>query len=498
MLEFHQISKSFSGVEVLHQISFSVESGKIIALVGENGAGKSTLMKILCGILPEHEGQIFYNGQEIRPRNPRDAEQLGIAIIHQELNLVPDLTIAENIFLGKEPLQRFGRVDFTKLYTASDKVLQEFSFPYSPKMKVRNLTVGWKQMVEIARAFQVRAQILIMDEPTSALSEHEIQTMFEKMHFLKNKGKTIIFISHRLREVYDIADEIVILRDGKYVGKFLKTDISREQLINLMIGHELTAKTKSKENIDASEEILSVKKLTVHLPQDMDLAGIDFSLRRGEILGIAGLLGAGRTELFKFLYGELKAPFSGKIKYLGKTLVPHSTNKSIDQRIVYLSEDRQGEGIFPHHHLQFNGTLTYLEKLSRFGFVQESHERATINSKFDELRVKRRTLRQPIMTLSGGNQQKVLLSRILLVNPLLLLLDEPTRGIDVGAKEEIYQLIEQLSRQGAAIMVTSSEIPELLRMAQRILVLSNGQQTALLDARNTNPAEILQHAFKRM
>jgi ribose transport system ATP-binding protein len=498
MLEFHQISKSFAGVEVLHQISFSVESGKIIALVGENGAGKSTLMKILGGIFTDHQGKIYFNDQEIRPRHPKDAERLGIAIIHQELNLIPDLTIAENIFLGKEPLRRFGRIDFTKLYKAADNVLQEFNFPYSPKMKVRNLTVGWKQMVEIARAFRVRAQILIMDEPTSALSEQEIQIMFEKMRFLKNQEKTIIFISHRLREVYEIADEIVILRDGKYIGKFLKTDISREQLINQMIGHELTAKMEGAENVDDREEILSVKDLTMTLPQGMELAGINFSLRRGEIFGMAGLLGSGRTELLKFLYGELKAPFSGEIKYLGKTLVPHSTSKSIAQRIVYLSEDRQGEGIFPDHHLQFNGTLSYLEKLSRFGFVQESRERTTINSKFDELRVKRRNLRQSIMTLSGGNQQKVLLSRILLVNPLILLLDEPTRGIDVGAKEEIYQLIERLSRQGAAILVTSSEIPELLRMAQRILVLSNGQQTALLDARKTNPAEILQYAFKRM
>ncbi|OGB66074.1 MAG: hypothetical protein A2Y94_12395 [Caldithrix sp. RBG_13_44_9] len=498
MLEFHQITKSFSGVEVLHQISFSVKSGKIIALVGENGAGKSTLMKILCGIFPDHDGQIFYNGQEIRPRNPREAEHLGIAMIHQELNLVPDLTIGENIFLGKEPLQPLGRVDFNRLYADSDQILQEFQFPYSPKIKVRNLTVGWKQMVEIAKALQVQARILIMDEPTSALSEHEIQTMFEKMRYLKNQGKTIIFISHRLREVYDISDEIVILRDGRYVGKYLKPEISREQLINLMIGHELSSRISDEQNDTDSAEIFSVKDLTVRLTQGMELAGIDFTICRGEILGIAGLLGAGRTELLKFLFGEMKTSYKGKITFSGKSWVPHSARESIRQRMVYLSEDRQTEGIFPHHHIQFNGTLTYLENLSRFGFVQESRERAIIDTKFDELRVKRRTLRQPILTLSGGNQQKVLLSRILLVNPLLLLLDEPTRGIDVGAKEEIYQLIERLSQQGAAIIVTSSEIPELLRMAQRILVLSNGQQTALLTARQTSPPEILQYAFKRI
>lgn len=498
MLEFHHISKSFSGVEVLHQITFSIEQGKIIALVGENGAGKSTLMKILAGIYPDYEGRIVFEGQEIHPHNPREAQRLGIAMIHQELNLIPDLTVAENIFLGKEPVQSFGMVNFSQLYHDADKVLQEFKFPYSPRLKVRHLTVGWRQMVEIARTFQVKARLIIMDEPTSALSEQEIPILFEKMLYLKNQGKTIIFISHRLREAYTIADEIVVLRDGNFIGKYAKTDISREQLINLMIGHHISSERSIHYQPIREKETLAVKNLTVLEKNGLALKGLHFTLHEGEILGIAGLLGSGRTELLKFLYGELKAKFSGEIIYSEQNFSPHSANDSIRKRLVYLSEDRQGEGIFPHHHLQFNGTISYLNKLSVAGFIKESNEKALITSRFDELQVKRRTIKQPILTLSGGNQQKVLLARILLIQPSLLLLDEPTRGIDVGAKEEIYQLIAKLSQQGVTIIMSSSEIPELLRTTHRILVLSNGEQMALLETQRTNSQEILKYAFSRV
>lgn len=498
MLEFHYISKSFSGVEVLHQITFSIEQGKIIALMGENGAGKSTLMKILAGIYPDYEGQIVFDGREIHPHNPREAEKLGIAIIHQELNLIPDLSIGENIFLGKEPLQRFGLVNFSHLYQSADKVLQEFKFPYSPRLKVRHLTVGWRQMVEIARVFQVNARLVIMDEPTSALSDQEIPLLFDKIEYLKKQGKTIIFISHRLREAYAIADEIVILRDGYFVGKYAKTDISRDQLISLMIGHHISSEHEMHYESIREEKILEVKNLTVVEKNGLLLKGINFTLRKGEILGIAGLLGSGRTELLKFLYGELKVKFNGEIIYLGQKFSPHSANDSIGKGLVYLSEDRQGEGIFPHHHLQFNGTISHLDKLSVAGFIKESDEKSLITSQFDELQVKRQTIKQPILTLSGGNQQKVLLARILLRQPLLLLLDEPTRGIDVGAKEEIYQLIAKLSMQGVTIIMSSSEIPELLWITQRILVLSNGEQSALLETQHTNSQEILKYAFTRI
>ncbi|MBN2364896.1 MAG: sugar ABC transporter ATP-binding protein, partial [Calditrichaeota bacterium] len=491
MLKFKNIRKAFSGVEVLHNISFSLHSGKIIALVGENGAGKSTLMKILCGILPDYEGQVLLNRQEIRPRHPREAERLGISMIHQELNLVSDLSVGENIFLGKEPLTNFKIIDFKKLFNRADAILQEFNFPFSSRIKVRNIPIGWQQMVEIARTLWINTRILVMDEPTSALSEHEIELLFDKMKMLKSMDKTIIFITHRLSEVFEIADEITVLRDGNYVGKFNKNEITREYLISKMIGHhlpgDLTARFKSKER----KEVLSLSGVRVKRNRNIVLDNIEFKLHRGEILGIAGLLGSGRTELLKFLYGELKGQISGHIAFQNINWIPESAMKSIKNGIVFLSENRKEEGIFPHHSVLFNTSIAKLKDLSQTGFVMESREKELTEQQLNSLKTKRHSLTQKIPTLSGGNQQKVLIARDLLLNPILFLLDEPTRGIDVGAKEEIYQLIGQLSQQGASILVTSSEIPELMRISHRILVLSRGDQTAILETSGTNPREIL-------
>ncbi|GAB4369218.1 MAG: ribose ABC transporter ATP-binding protein RbsA [Calditrichia bacterium] len=497
MLEFQNISKSFSGVEVLHQVSFSVDEGIILALVGENGAGKSTLMKILSGIITDYEGTILINKKPVRLKNPREAEKAGVSIIHQELNLVPHLSVGENIFLGKEPVGRLGKVDFKKIYRESDELLKEFDFPYSSRLKIRNLAVGWQQMVEIAKALRVNASIIIMDEPTSALSAHEISVLFDKMRKLKSLGKTVIFISHRLKEVLDIADEIAILRDGYFVGKYPRNEISREQLISLMIGHEISEEIIPNESV-RDEEILALKNLEVIRKDSPVLSEINFSLKKGEVLGIAGLLGAGRTELLKFLYGEFPGRYRGSIRFRGEPYVPRSATDSISNKIVYLSEDRKTEGIFPDAGLQFNSSISVLPWFSRLGVVNARREREAVIEKFRELNVRMKSLNQKIPTLSGGNQQKVLLSRVLLLHPVLLLLDEPTRGIDVGAKEEIYDLVHKLSQQGAAILVTSSEIPELIRMAHRILVLSRGKQTAILNASETNPQEILHHAFKQV
>jgi len=496
MLEFKNIRKSFSGVEVLHGVSFSVDRGKIVALVGENGAGKSTLMKILAGIIPEYSGTVRIGNQLAHFKNPRDAERAGVSIIHQELNLVPDLSIGENIFLGKEPVKSFGRLDFRKLYRESDRVLKEFDFPFSSKTKLKNLTIGWQQMVEIAKALRLDSQIIIMDEPTSALSENEISRLFEKMQLLKSRGKTILFITHRLKEVFEVADEIAVLRDGLFLGKYPINEITREELINLMIGREIPDRTTSFEN-EAKAELLRVVNLEASREEAKFLSQVNFSLRKGEILGVAGLLGAGRTELLKFLYGELKARYSGKILFGNVEYQPRSASDSISHKIVYLPEDRKTEAIFPDASLRFNSSISALPRISKFGFVKTEQEKNAVNEQFQDLKVVMKSVNQKIPTLSGGNQQKVLLSRVLLLQPRLLLLDEPTRGIDVGSKAEIYSLIARLASRGAGVIITSSEIPELLRVCHRILVLSQGKQTALLNVPETNPREILSYAFKQ-
>ncbi len=494
MLEFKNISKQFSTVKVLHDISFSIDKGKLIALMGENGAGKSTLMKILCGVYPDFQGEVILKNNQVQFKNPRDAEHAGIAMIHQELNLIPDLSIAENIFLGKEPINSMGVIDSKTMLSKSDEILKEFDFPYSSRIKIKNIPVGWQQMVEIAKALQINAEIIVMDEPTSALSESEINILFEKINLLKEMGKTIIYISHRMKEIFTLADEVVVLRDGRFVGQELIDNVTNEKLIQMMIGHEIQDNSvEITKKYD--KEILHIDNLNVIANNKSLLSDINFTLKKGEILGVAGLLGAGRTELLKYLFGELKGEAKGNVKYITNDYRPKSASDSIRMGIMYLSEDRKREGNFHDLSLVFNSSISILDRLSKFGFVNNQTEKKEVIQRFEKLNVKKSSILQKMNTLSGGNQQKVLLSRVLSTEPVLLMLDEPTRGIDVGAKEEIYNLINELSSAGMTIIVTSSEIPELMQVCHRVLVLSQGKQTALLKVEDTNPQEILHYAF---
>ncbi|VAX15749.1 Ribose ABC transport system, ATP-binding protein RbsA (TC 3.A.1.2.1) [hydrothermal vent metagenome] len=494
LLEFQQISKSFSGVEVLHNVSFQLEKGKVIALIGENGAGKSTLMKILCGILNDYQGKILLNGNEIKFNNPREAENAGISIIHQELNLVNDLNVAENIYLGHEPINRIGFIDFNRMYIETKSLLAEFDFPFSVKTKVRDLPIGWQQMVEIAKALRLKAEIIVMDEPTSALSESEIQFLFKQIVLLKESGKTIVYISHRMKEIFEIADEVTVLRDGRYIGKYSVAEVDQNFLVKKMVGKEIKADS-DKKRVVKDERLLHLRSVSVHEGNKKLLSDISFELKRGEVIGIAGLLGAGRTELLKFLYGAYDQKYTGEMEFKNMEFIPSSPSRSIQNRIVYLSEDRKSEGIFPELSNLKNSSISILPSLSDHGFIKNKAEIDTVTSMTKELNVRMESIHQHISHLSGGNQQKVLLSRVLLINPDLLLLDEPTRGIDVGAKQEIYDLIEKLKKEGLGILFTSSEIPELLLVSDRILVLSEGGQTALLDADKTDSREILKYAF---
>ncbi len=494
MLTFRNIRKSFSGVEVLHGVSFSVEPGKVVALVGENGAGKSTLMKILSGAITDYQGEIILNGCSCRFTSPRDAEAAGISTIYQELNLIPDLSVAENIFLGKEPLRWGGIIDFPELRRKAREILREFNFPFPVTIKLRHLPVGWQQMVEIARAVHRDASIFIMDEPTSALSEKEIRFLFEKIHYLKSLGKTVIYITHRMKEVFEIAEEVVVLRDGQLVGQFPIQRINPRWLVHLMVGKEVKEVSLLPPRAEEPAR-LAVRKLSFRVEERPVLQNLTFEVKPGEVLGIAGLLGAGRTELLKFLYGELSGAAEGEVFLEGRLYRPRSANRSLRRKIVYLSEDRKREGIFPDLSVLFNSTISSLPKFSGKLFIGKKSEQQAVLAMLQELKVRFHSLSQKIVTLSGGNQQKVLIGRILLLQPRLLLLDEPTRGVDVQAKQEIYQIIRELARDGMSILMTSSEIPELFQVCHRILVLARGRAVKILSTSQTNPQEILNYAF---
>ncbi|MCF8242321.1 MAG: sugar ABC transporter ATP-binding protein [Melioribacteraceae bacterium] len=493
MLSFSEISKSYSGNEVLHDVSFDIDYGEITALVGENGAGKSTLMKVLSGVIKEYTGKIIV-GNEVREFNsPREAELAGISIIHQELNLIEDLTIAENIFLGREPVTKFGLLDFEKLYEDADEILRGFEFPFSSKTKVSDLNVGWQQIVEIARVFSIDSRIIIMDEPTSALTESEIRILFEKIKILKNQGKAIIFISHRLEEVFELADEIVVLSNGCFVGKFKNEQIIKSELISKMIGKKHYETQRTINDIE-NEILLNVDGVDVYNKKKI-ISGVNFKLKKGEILGLAGLLGSGKSEFLKFLYGKKSYLFTGTIELKGKKIIPKYPHCSIDENVYYISKDRKRDGILTGMNITENSTISVLQNYVKYGCLNKKMERQEVNAEAEFLNIKMNSLQQPIETLSGGNQQKVLLGRGLLTDPELLLLDEPTRGIDVGAKEEIYNILMELASEGISLIISSSEIPELLRICDRILVFSRGKQRAVFNTSETNGEEILQFAF---
>lgn len=497
-VSFHSVSKSFSGVEVLHKVSFSIGEGKVTALMGENGAGKSTLMKILAGVITEYQGEVFIKGKKPSVANTKEAGESGVAMIHQELNLVPDLSIGENIFLGKEPANRLGIIRFNHLHDESNRLLREFEFPHESRQVVKNIGLGWQQLTEIIKALRGNAKVIIMDEPTSSLTENEKELLFRKIRYLKEQGKTIIYISHRMSEVFEIADEVIIMRDGMYVGQSPINNISRHEIVEMMVGRKIDAGHRAAP-VASKTESLRIQNLSVNHHGIPKLKNINFTLTCGEVLGVAGLLGAGRTTLLKFLSGALTgARYSGEIISEGKPYHPTTIRGAMHRHIAYLTEDRKREGIFPNLGIGENASSSVLQKISRAGFINRHKEEIIVTSQLAEIHTNYQSLRQLITRLSGGNQQKVLLSRLLLSEPKLLLLDEPTRGIDVGAKEEIYQLIHRLSNEGFSFIVASSEIHELEQVSHKILVLSSGYQTALLETEKTNSAEVLKYAFEKV
>jgi ribose transport system ATP-binding protein len=490
-VEFHEVRKAFGPVEVLHGVSFALEPGRVVGLLGENGAGKSTLMKILAGYEGLSGGELRINGAAARFSGPREAEAAGIVLIHQEFNLAEDLTIAQNIFLGHE--RRRGLwLDDASMRDETARVLQQVGLRAHPDTPVRRLIVAEKQLVEIARALSRKARLLIMDEPTATLTPGETERLFALMAQLKGEGVTLLYISHKLDEVGRVTDEVVVMRDGRFVAQRPTAQLNRHQMAQLMVGRELSdlfpPKDPAPEVTHASTQpLLEVTGLCV--PGWAD--DINFAVRPGEILGFAGLVGAGRTELFEGLLG-LRA-CHGELRIDGEPVKIRSPRDAADHGITYLSEDRKGKGLHVHFGLRENLTLMTLARYAR-PWLKPADEAAALRQAVQDFGIRTGSLDVPASSLSGGNQQKLALAKVLHPGPRVVVLDEPTRGVDVGAKRDIYFLVQRLAREGRAVIVVSSELMELIGLCHRVVVMRTGRQQARLDATHLTEEELIAHA----
>jgi ABC-type sugar transport system ATPase subunit len=480
LLDATGIAKSFPGVRALDGVNITVRRGRLNALLGENGAGKSTLMNILAGVFPPDAGTVMLEGKPVSFKNTREAQAAGISIIFQELNLVQELSIAENIFIGREPLNRFGLVDFARMNADAAALLKDLELDEDPSTLVSQLKVGAQQVVEIAKAISFNARVIIMDEPTSAITEHEIEMLFRQIQRLKAGGVGLIYITHKLDELPVIADDITVFRDGKFVGSKPFNDVTRDEMIRMMVGRELSD-LFPKTPVKPGGEVLRVKNISLQHPDrvgDFAVRDVSFAVRRGEVLGIFGLMGAGRTELLQTIFGLHHKTSSGEIEIEGRRVAIRSPQDAIAAKLALAPEDRKAEGVVLGLSVAHNTTLSCLPKIERMGFLQPGLERELVENYVNRLRVKTPSIEQLIVNLSGGNQQKVVLAKWLATDPKVLLLDEPTRGIDINAKKEIYALIDELAQSGLGVVMVSSELPEILGIADRILVLCEGRKTA--------------------
>ena len=489
IVSMQQITKEFSGVRVLNRVDFNVYPGKIMALVGENGAGKSTLMKILTGVYSKTSGEMYLNGQEIQFHNTRDSQNQGISIIHQELNLVRHLSIAENIFLGREPLTKIKSIDWSKLYKNAQHWLDKLGLQEDARELIGNISVGKQQLVEIAKALSLEAKVIIMDEPTGALTLAETETLFSVIRELKSQGQSIVYISHRLPEIFQICDDVTVLRDGNLIGEKPITDVDEDGIIEMMVGRKLTEQYP-RINVEPGDAVLEVDHLTNRFVKDISL-----KLQKGEILWVAGLMGAGRTELARTIYGIYKAD-RGDIFIDGKPVKINNPKDALHKGIAYVSEDRKNNGIFLGLDVRENISLASLSSFSnRFGWIRKKEEEETANQYINTMSIRTSGIKQLLRYLSGGNQQKVSIAKNLNTKPKILILDEPTRGVDVGAKKEIYELINEFKQNGMSILMISSEISEILGMSDRIMVMHEGKLTGTLSREEASQEKIMSLAI---
>ncbi len=495
ILQLENITKNFPGVKALDNVKLDVKRGEVHALMGENGAGKSTLMNIISGSLRPNSGIMRYDGKEVQVHSPIDAIKLGIAMIHQELQLVEEMSIAENIYLGREFLNKGKFVNYKEMYRQAKIVTDSLDLEVSTDTPVKALRTGEKQLVEIAKAVSINAKVIIMDEPTSALSKNETDFLFKVIKDLKAKGITFIYITHRMEEVFQITDRITVFRDGMYVNTVNTDETSNDDLIKMMVGREV--KHGEPEKFTQEDVILEVDSLSVKFDKSMkktSLHDISFDLKKGEVLGIAGLMGAGRSELFETLFGLYSNHRKGSIKVFGKEVLLKKPRDAIKHKIAFLTEDRKGQGLVLGRSIGENMSLPLIQEFSPKMFMDTKKEQRLWQVQMENTRIKAPTFHTLAGALSGGNQQKIIFGRWLLTEPEILLLDEPTRGIDVGAKSEIYKMISSLAKNGKSIIVISSELPELLSVSNRIITLCEGRLTGEFSRHEANQENLLKAA----
>ena len=484
-IEMRGINKSFGSNQVLKDAGFLLKDGEVHALMGENGAGKSTLMKILTGVYTKDAGTIYVDGQEVSYKNPQEAEKAGIVFIYQELNVLFDLTVEENLFMGKEITKKFGICDKKAMRAKAQEVMDRMGVKIPVNAVMSDLSVGQQQMVEICKALMVDAKVIIMDEPTAALTQSETEALFEVMNGLREKGVSIVYISHRMEEIFELCDRITILRDGSYIGTEYIKDITMDDVVQMMIGREIGERFP-KRDCSIGEEVLRVEGLT----HEKLFRDVNFSVRAGEVLGVSGLMGAGRTEIMQAIFGNLPV-VSGKLFIEGKEVSIKNPRQAIAAGIGFITEDRKTEGLLLEKSIAENIELANLGKVSDNNVLSKKKGAELVKRGIEEFRIKCFGPEHECGNLSGGNQQKVVLAKWIYTDPKILILDEPTRGVDIGAKKEIYNVINEMAAKGVAVIMVSSELPEVLGMSDRIMVVHEGHVTGIIDGEQADQAKVM-------